>query len=148
DARFVAAFAPELDIVIWAVRAPSVTEASHLARAVFEEAARHDLHLAVAELPVDLFDLASLGMRRDRDTITFLRSVIMKPEDEAWVDRIWERLGRATDLALRRAPLEELRRALDAQIRSYPTPIPRCDAQFNHLFEERERIAKLLDEMR
>jgi glutamate/tyrosine decarboxylase-like PLP-dependent enzyme len=148
DARFAAAFAPELDIVVWALRAPSVTEASHLARAVFEEAAREDLHLALAELPVDFFDLAALGMGRDRETITCLRSVLMKPEHEAWIDRIWERLGRATDLVRRRFPLEERRRALDAEIRSYPTPIPRCDAQFNHLFEERERIAKMLDEMR
>ena len=26
---------------------------------------------------------------------------------------------------------------LDSQIRDYPTPIPRCDAQFNHLYEQR-----------
>ena len=48
----------------------------------------------------------------------------------------------------RRRLLEEEKRRLDAEIRAYPTPIPRCDAQFNHLFEERERIAKLLDEIR
>ena len=44
--------------------------------------------------------------------------------------------------------LRELRRRLSDEIRTNPTPIPRCDAQFNHLFEERERIAKQLDEMR
>ncbi len=148
DARFVTAFPPELDIVVWAMRAPRVSDASRLARAVFEEAARHDLHLALAELPADFFDLANAGMARDGDTITCLRSVLMKPEHAAWVDRIWERLVRSADVAIRRLPLEDRRQVLDAEIRAYPTPIPRCDAQFNHLFEERERIAKLLDEIR
>jgi len=26
------------------------------------------------------------------------------------------------------------------EIRAYPTPIPRCDAQFNHLIENRDRL--------
>jgi hypothetical protein len=34
--------------------------------------------------------------------------------------------------------------ALDEEIRSYPTPIPRCDAQFNHAYEQRSRLAALL----
>ena len=44
-----------------------------------------------------------------------------------------------------RTRLEERRRRLDEEIRGYPTPIPRCDAQFNHLFEERDRITRILD---
>jgi len=147
DARYVTAFPPELDIVVWAMQAPRVSEASQLARAVFEEAARRDLHLALAELPVAFFDLERAGMERDRDTITCLRSVLMKPEHEAWVERIRERLDASADTA-RRQMLEARRHALDEEIRSYPTPIPRCDAQFNHLFEERARIAKALDELR
>jgi hypothetical protein len=35
-------------------------------------------------------------------------------------------------------------RRVDAEIRHYPTPIPRCDAQFNHLYELRARIARTL----
>jgi len=34
--------------------------------------------------------------------------------------------------------------ALDDEIRTYPTPIPRCDAQFNHAYEQRSRLAGLL----
>ena len=30
---------------------------------------------------------------------------------------------------------------IDAEIRDYPTPIPRCDAQFNHLYEQRTLLA-------
>jgi hypothetical protein len=30
--------------------------------------------------------------------------------------------------------------ALNVEIATYPTPIPRCDAQFNHLYEQRSRL--------
>jgi len=33
--------------------------------------------------------------------------------------------------------LRQTKQRLDEEIRHYPTPIPRCDAQFNHLFEHR-----------
>ncbi len=46
------------------------------------------------------------------------------------------------------ARLEARRRELDAEIRAYPTPIPRCDAQFNHLIEERARIVKELEDLK
>ncbi|MBT8418619.1 MAG: hypothetical protein KJO42_14380 [Silicimonas sp.] len=41
----------------------------------------------------------------------------------------------------------ELRRAnqlLQEEIRSYPTPISGCDAQFNHLLAERQKIARAI----
>ncbi len=95
DEHFVTAFVPELDIVVFAPKAASVSEASVLARKIFEAAARHDLHLAVAELPVGFWE-ANLGaMKRDRETITCLRSVLMKPEHLDWVDRIWGLLSSA-----------------------------------------------------
>ena len=39
------------------------------------------------------------------------------------------------------------RHALDEEMRSYPTPIPRCDAQFNHAYEQRSQLAALLRRM-
>lgn len=39
-----------------------------------------------------------------------------------------------------KACLESERERVYAEIRAYPTPIPRCDAQFNHLIEQRERL--------
>jgi glutamate/tyrosine decarboxylase-like PLP-dependent enzyme len=97
DARFVTAFAPELDIVVFAPKAASVSQASTLSRKIFEAAARHDLHLAVAELPIRFWE-ANLGaMKRDRETLTCLRSVLMKPEHLDWVNRIWELLSASTD---------------------------------------------------
>jgi glutamate/tyrosine decarboxylase-like PLP-dependent enzyme len=97
DERFVTAFAPELDIVVFAPKAASVSEASVLSRKIFEAAARRDLHLAVAELPVRFWE-ANLGsMKRDRETITCLRSVLMKPEHLDWVERIWDLLSSSVD---------------------------------------------------
>src|SRR5438128_1698901 len=90
DARFVAAFPPELDIVVFAPRAASVSEASFLSRKIFEAAAKRGLHLALAELPVKFWR----GMQEDgeRATVTCLRSVLMKPEHLEWVGRIVELL--------------------------------------------------------
>jgi tyrosine decarboxylase / aspartate 1-decarboxylase len=97
DSRFVTAFAPELDIVVFAPRAATVTEASALSRKVFEGAARRDLHLAVAELPVRFWE-ANLGaMKQDRETLTCLRSVLMKPEHLDWMERIWGLLSLSAD---------------------------------------------------
>ncbi len=36
-------------------------------------------------------------MKRDRETITCLRSVLMKPEHFDWVERIWGLLSSAAD---------------------------------------------------
>ncbi len=107
DGRVLTASPPELDIVVWAPRAPRVSEASALAQSIFDEAAHRQLHLALASLPIELFDLPATGMERDRDTITCLRSVLMKPEHLAWIDRIWGILDQATESALRRQGVAE-----------------------------------------
>src|SRR5436190_2199522 len=100
DVRFATAFAPELDIDVFAPKATSVSGASVLSRKIFEAAARRDLHLAVAELPA-LFWQGSLGAtKRDRETITCLRSVLMKPEHLDWVERIWDLLAVSADEGL------------------------------------------------
>ncbi|MGB8457827.1 MAG: hypothetical protein WCE50_08915, partial [Candidatus Acidiferrum sp.] len=100
DERFATAFAPELDIVIFAARAKSVTAASALGRRIFDAAAKRNLHLAVAELPTE-FWAANLGtMLRDSETTTCLRSVLMKPEHLEWLPRIWGELSAATSEVL------------------------------------------------
>ena len=97
DPRFVTAFPPELDIVVFAPRATNVSEASALSRKIFNAAARRNLHLAVAELPVKFFAANLSGMRQDRATITCLRSVLMKPEHREWLPRIWQLLGESVE---------------------------------------------------
>ena len=80
DARFVTAFPPELDIVTWAVRAPTAAESSAKARETFARAAEAALHLALAELPAEFFGGAWQDGARG---VTALRSVLMKPEHRA-----------------------------------------------------------------
>jgi tyrosine decarboxylase/aspartate 1-decarboxylase len=92
DERFITPFAPELDIVIFALRAESVSAASIISRRIFEAAAQRDLHLALADLPVHLFQNLPPNMKRDRDTSTCLRSVLMKPAHFDWLEQIWNRI--------------------------------------------------------
>src|SRR5262249_1752908 len=100
DSRFVTAFVPELDILVFTPRGSSVSESSARSRKIFDAAAARDLHLAVAELPAHFWERNLGGMKRDRDTLTCLRSVLMKREHVEWVDRIFELLSEATTEAL------------------------------------------------
>ena len=55
----------------------------------------------------------------------------------------FESLRAEAEQALARA-----RRALEAEIAQYPTPISGCDAQFNHLLAERARLARAMGDLR
>jgi len=104
DARFeaLAAGGPELDIVVWALalalRAADLRAGSEHARRVFDACAVRGLHLALVELPRAWFEFGPRG-REDNGSgaMTCLRSVLMKPEHEAWMGEIWERLSAACD---------------------------------------------------
>ncbi|MBZ5701189.1 MAG: aminotransferase class I/II-fold pyridoxal phosphate-dependent enzyme [Acidobacteriia bacterium] len=95
DPRFVVPFEPQLDILVFAPLAPSVSAASALSRSIFAAAARRQLHLALADLPVEFFAGQAPGMRRDRAVLTCLRSVLMKPGHLDWVEKIAELLSAA-----------------------------------------------------
>jgi tyrosine decarboxylase/aspartate 1-decarboxylase len=84
------AFSPELDIVVFAPRASGVEKISAMSRRIFAESAALGLHLALAELPAAIFEDLPAAANRGRETLTCLRSVLMKPEHLDWVDRIWE----------------------------------------------------------
>src|SRR5277367_5365713 len=79
DDRFVSPFPPELDILVWAVRAATVTASSWLAQQIFTAAARKNLHLALAQLPSSFFPASSWPDQHQQGTVTCLRSVLMKP---------------------------------------------------------------------
>lgn len=95
DSRFLTGLAPELDIVIWAPRGTSASDVSDRSRALFEAAATENLHLALAAFPADLFR-AAWPIEWDADTVTCLRSCLMKPTHLDWLDRIWAILDRVT----------------------------------------------------
>src|SRR6202041_830428 len=94
----VPAFPPQLDILFWAVRAPTPEASSKLAQQIFDEAAKHDLHLALARLPVRFFPQNSWRNSPKTDaqsTVTCLRSVLMKQEHLLWLDHLSQRLDAA-----------------------------------------------------
>ena len=91
DPRFVTAFPPELDIVVWAVRARTAAESSAKARAHFAKAEEVHLHLALAELPTAFFGDPWGG----GSTVTALRSVLMKPAHRGAVPELRKLLGRS-----------------------------------------------------
>jgi glutamate/tyrosine decarboxylase-like PLP-dependent enzyme len=100
DARVAPLFPPELDIVAWAVRAPSASEASARARRVFAAAAARDLHLAVATFPRAMLEAAAPVGRWDAGEVACLRACVMKPEHREWMPEILRRLDAATTAAL------------------------------------------------
>jgi glutamate/tyrosine decarboxylase-like PLP-dependent enzyme len=97
DHRFITAFAPELDIVVFAPQGQSLIDISAKSRAIFAATGERGLHLALAELPATFFNSLAPTVRRDRETITCLRSVLMKPEHLDWIDRIWAILINCVD---------------------------------------------------
>ena len=96
DGRFLSPFAPELDILVWAVRAATVEASSRLAEQIFAAAARENLHLALAQLPSRFFPAGSWADQSEQSSVTCLRSVLMKPEHLVWLDAIWSRLSLVT----------------------------------------------------
>lgn len=90
--RWLTPFTPELDIAIYAPRAETASAISAKSRAIFDQAARAGLHLAVATLPRKLLEPGFDGVRWDADRVSVLRSVFMKPEHLAWMDAIWTAL--------------------------------------------------------
>jgi len=90
DPGFLTLFPPELDILVWAPRAARTSSISSLARDQFERAEKNHLYLALMNIPAELARPWWPGVEFDTPTVACLRSCLMKPEHEAWVDRIWE----------------------------------------------------------
>jgi hypothetical protein len=105
DARFAALAAgpPELDIVVWKVKEATAERASQMAHDVFAACATRELHLALVQLPLFWFDAAAVSLRTGEEKhLTCLRSVLMKPEHDAWLGSIWDKLTDACEEARRR----------------------------------------------
>ena len=82
---------PELDIVVWKLKAETPQRASALAQRIFAACGTRNLHLALVQLPEDWFLRTDAGVPHSgSERVTCLRSVLMKPEHEAWLDRIWQ----------------------------------------------------------
>jgi tyrosine decarboxylase/aspartate 1-decarboxylase len=97
DDRFKLIMQPDLDIVIWAIKADSSTKISRLSQKMFDLAAQKNLHLALFTIPTKSLDDSWGDITFDSDSITCMRSCLMKPEHEEWMDRIWALIDQITD---------------------------------------------------
>lgn len=88
DSAYLAGPKPELDIGVWALAAKSRSEASRRAQAVFDAAARRNLHLALLRVPDGLTRCWWPELAADDASLTALRSCLMKPEHQDWLPRI------------------------------------------------------------
>ena len=87
--EFVPLMWPEIDIVVYAAIADDVAASSIRAKEIFDRAAKQNLHLALIELPTDLVRHYWPDLSGDDETITCLRSCLMKPEHMNWLDDIF-----------------------------------------------------------
>ena len=85
-----AAGPPELDIVVWKLKGDSADASSEFAQKLFDACAKRNLHLALVQLPCSWFETGGRDDASGNGTVTSLRSVLMKPEHEEWLDKIWE----------------------------------------------------------
>ncbi len=96
DQHFVPGPQPQLDILVWAIEAPSLEASSQLAQTVFSRSSESGLHLALVQLPVRFF-AETWPDSSGEAKVTCLRSVLMKPEHLDWLNPIWQRLQQASE---------------------------------------------------
>jgi len=80
---------PEIDIVVYAANGDDVADSSRNAREIFARAASQNLHLALIELPTNMVRHYWPELAGDEETITCLRSCLMKPEHLDWIGQIF-----------------------------------------------------------
>ena len=98
DPRFMTAFPPQLDIVIFAPKRDRLPARFRSARARFSRPPpTENLHLALANFPQSLLGDTWPDVTWDQPSVTCLRSCLMKPEHLDWIERIWSALDAAAD---------------------------------------------------
>jgi glutamate/tyrosine decarboxylase-like PLP-dependent enzyme len=95
DSNFRTLFGPELDIVIWAPQGDRAGLISSRSQAIFKAAAGKNLHLATFGFPCAGLTEIWPDVSFDQDTVTLLRSCLMKPEHEQWIESIWTLIKQA-----------------------------------------------------
>jgi tyrosine decarboxylase/aspartate 1-decarboxylase len=97
DKRFRVIFPPELDILVWAPMGESVTEISERSIHFFQLAAQENVHLATIKYPSNSLKSLWGDVLFDRPEVLCLRSCLMKPEHNDWIEKIWQVLDRVAN---------------------------------------------------
>jgi glutamate/tyrosine decarboxylase-like PLP-dependent enzyme len=97
DPYFRVLFVPELDIVVWAPQGDKASTISKRSQAIFKAAAGKNLHLATFKYSCENLLKIWPDVSFDQDTVTLLRSCLMKPEHDRWIDTIYQILKAAAE---------------------------------------------------
>ena len=81
---------PETDIVTWGLKGKCTSQMSELAHAFFRKAEENSLYLSLYKHPASKLDDPDFDI--DSEYLVCLRSSLMKPEHEDWLEEIWERM--------------------------------------------------------
>ena len=95
DDRFKLILEPELDIVVWYIRAKSTQKISDLSRKFFKEAEKNNLFLSLLNIPSSKINLDNVLI--NSENVTCSRSCLMKPEHLNWVEELWNRIQKTMD---------------------------------------------------
>ncbi|MEP1035070.1 aminotransferase class I/II-fold pyridoxal phosphate-dependent enzyme [Ekhidna sp.] len=88
--HFLPIVAPETDIVAWTLKGASTNEMSEKAQSFFKRAEKNHLYLSLYKYPTAKFE--DVDFEINTEYLICLRSSLMKPEHEDWLDQIWDRL--------------------------------------------------------
>lgn len=98
--RFALHLEPTLDIVTYWPRRSRMSEITEAANTVLQNGMadkENPLYLSTLRVDADAFAALHPDIERDAETVTILRSVLMKPEHEVWVPQLNQALNRLAD---------------------------------------------------
>lgn len=81
---------PEIDIVVYSILGTNTKEMSEKANELFKKAEENQLYLSLYKYPTTRLENVSFEI--NSEYLTCLRSCLLKPEHDGWIDEIWERL--------------------------------------------------------
>ncbi|MEP1095147.1 MAG: aminotransferase class I/II-fold pyridoxal phosphate-dependent enzyme [Cyclobacteriaceae bacterium] len=81
---------PEIDIVVWGMNGENTREMSEKANDLFKKAEENKLYLSLYKYPTAMLENATFEI--NSEYLTCLRSCLLKPEHDSWMDEIWNRL--------------------------------------------------------
>lgn len=97
ERRWRTLFEPQLDIVVWAPRAEKASRISALTDRLFDACAQKNLHFAKFQYPSSLLKNLWKDVTFDQESVTCLRSCLIKPHHHDWLETIWNKFSTIMD---------------------------------------------------
>jgi len=80
-------------MVFWAPAGKTLSAISQASQEIFDRCAAQNLHLALINIPARLLGDEWSEVVKDQDTVSCLRSCLMKPEHLDFVDELFARMN-------------------------------------------------------